>query len=100
MPVQTKKILLKILFRFVVFYAVAFAFVYLIPEQIHRRDFDKAFTTWLHERTPQNQAALEVERRKNEEIHIEDSAVIALAVVVLGSGIYYMFRLLRRKRDG
>jgi hypothetical protein len=93
---QTK----KVLFRFVVFYALALALVYLIPEHIHRRDFDKAFTTWLRDRTPQNEAALEVERRKNEMIHIEDSVVIALAVVVLGSGIYYVPRLVRRKRDG
>ena len=90
---QTK----KFLFRFVVFYALAFALVYLIPEHIHRGDFDRAFTTWFQERTPQNEAALEVERRKNEMIYIEDSAVIALAVVVLGSGVA---RLVRRKRDG
>lgn len=93
---QTK----KALFRLVVFYALAFALVSLIPEHIHRRDFDKAFTTWFQERTPQNEAALEVERRKNEIIHIEDSAVVALAVVVLGSGIYYAPRLVRRKQDG
>jgi len=90
----------KVLLRFVAFYSVAFTLVYVIPEHIHRRDFDKAFTTWLHERTPQHEATLEVERRKNEMIHIEDCAVIALGFVVLGSGIYYVPRLARRKRDG
>jgi hypothetical protein len=88
---------MKFLLRFLAIYATAFVQVYLIPEYIHRRDFDRTFITWLHDRTPQNEAMLEAERRKNEIIHIGDSAVIALAFVALGSGIYYVLRLAQRK---
>src|SRR6266480_3182881 len=87
----------KILLRSLAMYAVAFVLVYLIPEHIHRRDFDRAFITWLHDRTPQNEAALRVEQRKNEIIHLSDSAVIALVLVALGSGIYLVIRFAKYK---
>jgi hypothetical protein len=90
---------MKFLLRFLAIYATAFILVYLIPEHIHRRDFDRAFITWLHDRTPQNEAMLEAERRKNEIIHIEDSAVIALAFVALGTGIYVAVRFVVRSLD-
>src|SRR4249920_2190467 len=43
----------KFFLRFLAIYAAAFVLVYLIPEHIHRRDFDRAFSVWLHDRTPQ-----------------------------------------------
>ena len=87
----------KFLLRFLVIYAIAFVLVYLIPEYIHRRDFDRAFETWLHDRTPQNEAALQVEQHKNEIIKLADSAVIALVFVALGSGIYFAIRFVGDK---
>jgi hypothetical protein len=87
----------KFLFRFLAIYAAAFFLVYLTPEHIHRRDFDRAFSAWLHERTPQNEATLRVEQRKNERIKLADSAVIALALVTLGSGIYFVIRFAHKK---
>jgi hypothetical protein len=82
----------KILLRSLAIYAIAFILVYLIPEHIHRRDFDRAFSAWLKDRTSQNEAALRVEQRKNEIIKLTDSAVIALVLVALGSGIYLVIR--------
>jgi hypothetical protein len=64
---------------------------------VNRRDFDRAFSAWLKDRTPQNEAALRVEQRKNEIIHLLDSAVIALVLVAIGSGIYVVIRFARHK---
>jgi len=89
----------KFFFRLVAVYAIAFVLVYLIPEHIHRRAFDKAFMTWLHDRTPQNEEVLRAEQRKNEMIKLADSAVIASALVVLGTGIYVSVRIVGRSLD-
>jgi hypothetical protein len=89
----------KFLLRFLALYATAFVLVNLIPEHIHRRDFDKAFMAWLHGRTPQNEAALRVEQRKNEIIKLKDSAAISLAFVVLGFGIYFAIRFAGQELD-
>jgi hypothetical protein len=87
----------KFLFRFLAIYAAAFVLVYLAPAHIHRRDFDRAFSAWLHDRTPQNEAMLRVEQRKNERIKLADSAVIALALVTIGSSIYFTIRFAHQK---
>jgi hypothetical protein len=87
----------KFLFRFLAIYAAAFVLVYLVPEHIHRRDFDAAFSAWLRDRTPQNEATLRVEQRKNERIKLADTAVIALALATIGSGIYSVIRFAHKK---
>jgi hypothetical protein len=76
-------------------YAIVFILVYL-TEDIHRRDFDRAFFTWLKNRTPENEAALRVEQRKNEIIRLRDSAVFAAFAVVIVGGTYKVVRLVRR----
>lgn len=78
---------------------MAFILVYLIPEHIHRRDFDRAFFTWFKDRTPQNEAALRAEQNKNGIIHLQDSAIIALAVLVIAGGAYKVVRFSRRLSD-
>jgi hypothetical protein len=90
----------KLLLRFLGVYFIAFVLVSLIPQHTHRRDFDKAFVTWLHDPTPQNEEALRVEQRKNEIIMLAVSAVIALVPVALGAGIYFGIRFAGRKSDG
>jgi hypothetical protein len=75
---------------------MAFILVYLTPEQIHRRDFDRAFFTWFKNRTPENEAALRAEQHKNEIIRLQDSAVIALVVVIIAGGTYKVIRFVRR----
>jgi hypothetical protein len=87
----------KFLLRFLAIYAAVFVLAYLIPEHIHRRDFDRAFFAWLHDRTPQNEAVLRSEQRKNEMIKFADTAVIALVFVTLGAGIYCIGRFVRHK---
>jgi hypothetical protein len=87
----------KLLLRFLAIYAIAFVLVYLIPEYIHRRDFDRAFDAWFQDRTPQNEAALQVEQHKNEIIKLTDSTVIALVFAALGSGIYFAISIRRRQ---
>src|SRR6266403_3120159 len=87
----------KFFLRFLAIYAAAFVLAYLIPEHIHRWDFDRAFSVWLHDRTPQNEAVLRSEQHKNEMIKFADTAVIALVFVTLGSGMYYVGRFVLHK---
>ena len=89
----------KLILRFLAVYIVAFVLAYLIPQHMHRRDFDKTFTTWLHDPTPQNEEALRREQRKNEIIKLKVSAVIAVVLVGLGAGIYYGIRFAGGKSD-
>jgi hypothetical protein len=70
--------------------------VFLIPEHIHRRDFDQAFFIWTKNRTAQNEAALRAEQHKNEITDLQDSAVIALVVVIITCGTYKIFRFVKR----
>jgi hypothetical protein len=51
---------------------------------------------WFKDRTSQNEAALRVEQRKNATIHLKDSAVAAVVLVTLVSGVYMVFRFVRR----
>ena len=90
----------KLLLRLPAVYAIAFVLVYLIPEHMHRRGFDKVFMTWRHDPTPQNEEMLRVEQRKNEIIKLAGSAVVALVLVALGTGIYFGTRFAGRKSDG
>ena len=88
----------KFFLRLVAVYTIAIVLVYLLPQPIHhRRAFDKAFFTWLHDRTPQNEEALRAEVRKNEMLKLADSAVIALALVTIGSGVYFTIRFAHYK---
>ncbi|HEX9222663.1 MAG TPA: hypothetical protein VF860_04980 [Candidatus Acidoferrales bacterium] len=89
----------KFLLRFLTICAATFVLVYLIPEHIHRRDFDRAFSAWLHDRTPQNEAVLRSEQRENEMIKLVDTAVIALVFVTLLSGMYNVGRFVLHKVD-
>jgi hypothetical protein len=89
----------KFLVRFLAIYAATFVLVYLIPEHIHRRDFDRAFSALFRDRTPQNEAVLRSSQRKNEMIKLVDTAVIALVFVTLRSGMYYVGRFVLHKVD-
>jgi hypothetical protein len=91
--------LAKITLRYLGYYVLVFILVSLIPEHIHRRDFDRAFSTWWKDRTPQNEAALRAEQHKNEIIQLQDSAVIALVVLVVVGGTYKVVCFVRRLSD-
>ena len=92
--------LAKILLRYLAAYAIVLILVFLMPEHIHRRDFDRAFFIWMKDRTAQNEAALRTEQHKNEIIHLQDSAVIALVVVIIGSATYLILRFVKRSVSG
>jgi hypothetical protein len=87
----------KILLRSLAIYPIAFVLGYLIPMSIHRRDFDRAFIAWSKDPTSQNEEGLRVQRRKNEIIHLVDSAVIAFVLVSGGFGIYLVIRSAKYK---
>jgi hypothetical protein len=85
----------KIAARYLAAYAIVFILVYLLPGHIHRRDYDRAFTAWLKDQTPQTEAALRVEQHKNEIIYLQDSGVISLILVVIAGGAYEGLRFVR-----
>jgi hypothetical protein len=74
-------------------YALAFALTYVIPSFIHRRNFDRAFFAWYKNPTPENTSALRIQQHKNDLIHLEDSAIAALVLLVVFCGIYGGLRL-------
>jgi hypothetical protein len=92
--------LAKIALRYLALYAMALTLVFLIPEHIHRRDFDRALFIWMKNPTSQNEAALRAEQHENKIIHLQDSAVIALVVVVIAGGTYKIVRFVKRASSG
>jgi hypothetical protein len=89
----------KSIVRLVVVYAIAVVLVCVVPGQLHRRAFDRAFMTWLHDPTSENQKALRVEERKNDATKVAGSAAIALVLVAAGAGVYFVIRSAGRKFD-
>ena len=74
----------------------AFILAYLIPGQIDRREFTQAVITYSENPTPQNAAALEAQRRENERIHLKDSVIIGLVLIVLAYGVWHVRKLTAR----
>jgi hypothetical protein len=68
----------------------------LLPEFIHRREFDQAFITWQKNSTPINETLLLAQRRKNMIIELETSAIGALIVLTAAFAGYEIMRRLRR----
>ena len=100
MPFESSKILcvrgFKKLLYLIVGYALAFVLVFSVPEFIHRRAFDQAFSAWYKDPTPQNTSTLRIEQRKNRLIHLQDSAIGALALFVVACGVYGGMQLWKR----
>lgn len=76
-------------------YVCAFILAYLIPEEIDRQDYARAVDAYVRDPTQANQVALEAQRRENDRVHVRDSAVIGLLLVVVGSGIWGGIRLMK-----
>lgn len=64
---------------------------------IHRRDYDKAYFSWYSNPTPENEAALQRERRINDEIRLRDSAVGATILLAIAYGVWLL--LLRSRKE-
>ncbi len=77
-------------------YTLAFVCIYS-TEFIHRQAFDRAFSAWYNNRTPENTAALEKERHANDTIRFRDSAMGATILVAVGYGVWAIFRAVKRK---
>lgn len=73
----------------------AFVLAYLIPSFIHRREFDQAFMAYYKNPTLENELALRAQQRKNEFIHLGNSALGAIVLVTLGYTVYGVVRLAR-----
>jgi hypothetical protein len=67
----------------------------VLPVAIHRTEFDRAFLSWHRNQTPQNEALLRNQRRRNEIANLETSAILAL--VLWGAGIV-SYEIVRRAR--
>ena len=76
-------------------YACAFFLAYIIPEHIDRRDFARAVDVYSRTPTPENEAAVEAQRRENEKTHLRDSSVVAVVLVAVGYGVRSSYILIR-----
>jgi len=74
--------------RFLLIFLVAFIFVSLTPSFLHRREFDRAFTAYYRNPTPENSEALRAQQRINDYISLSFDGVGALALTTCGCGIY------------
>lgn len=84
-----KKIVVGVAFYLVLLLAF-FVFVNGFP--LHRREFDRAFSAWLHSPNPQTEALLHAESRKTMMIELETSACAVLVLWVTGLGRYEAIR--------
>ena len=68
-----------------------------VPVQVHRRDFDQAFSRWYRERTPAASLQLEAERRHNQEIVLETKVCGVLILFTICSGAWLAGTYLRNR---
>ncbi len=74
-------------------------FVFVNGFPLHRREFDQAYSAWLHNPNPQTEFLLHAQSRKTLIIQLEDSAAAALVIWVAGFTCYAVTRRLRRPPD-
>ena len=67
----------------------------LLPNLVHRKEFDDAFVTWQKNPSPEGEAALRIQQRRNEFIQLENSAAIGLVLWSAGFACYVIARRLR-----
>jgi hypothetical protein len=79
--------------------ALALVIAFLIPQHTHRLDFDRAFTAWLHDRSPENEAALHQQQEINRRTEEEVSVVVALVLFALFAGSSTLWAYLRRHKN-
>jgi hypothetical protein len=80
---------------------VACAVAYLAIDSstfIHRRDFDRAFSAFYKNPTPENEAAFRKEQEINKLIRMKGDALGAAILVSLGYGIYALLGRLTKSR--
>lgn len=68
----------------------------LVPNLIHRRQFDRAFESWHKDPTSQNEAFLRIEQHRNTIVHLETSATGAFVLWIASFACYRIVRCARR----
>ena len=89
-------ILLRKVCYFVLAYVCAFVLAFLIPEQIDRQEYARAVVAYTRSPTQENKAVLVAQRRENDRLHLRDSAVLGVVLVVVGYGIWGGRRFIKR----
>ena len=79
--------------------ALALVIALLVPHHTHRRDFDRAFAAWLHDRSPENEAALHKQQETNRRIEGEVSLIVALILFTLFVGSSTLWAYLRKDKN-
>jgi hypothetical protein len=79
--------------------ALALLIAFLVPQHTHRHDFDRAFTAWLHDKTPENEAALRQQQEINHRFEIEGSLIVALVLFTLFAGSSTLWAYFRRSKN-
>jgi hypothetical protein len=96
-------LILKKLWRWLVFYTIVFVLLFSFPGDLHRRDFDRAFFAWRKSPNPQTEATLRVEQRKNEVYELGFVAISSTVIVGTVTGLYgitrFAIRVIKRRRS-
>jgi hypothetical protein len=74
----------KSLRRFFVIYFLVLVLLFAMPGNIHRHEFDRAFSAWHKNPNPITEAELRHQQRLNELQMAEGNVVIGLVVVGIG----------------
>ena len=75
-------------------FLLAFAFVSMTPSFLHRRDFDRAFSAYYKNPTPENSEALRAQQRINDYIKLSFNGIGAFALATLVCGGYGLVSLI------
>jgi len=78
--------------------AVVFGAVFLFFDTtaiVDRRDYSAAASAYIRNPTPENEALLRSEGRKNELVKAGDAAVEAAIVTAVAFGVFAIYRLVR-----
>jgi hypothetical protein len=84
--------------RLAIVFGAAFLF-FDLTTIVDRRSYFAAFSTYVHDRTPENEARLRSEARMNELVKAEDAAVEAGIVTAFVFGVFTIYRALRRRKN-
>jgi hypothetical protein len=79
-----------------IWYVVLVFLLYVVLPPVHRSEFDRAFASWRTNQSPQNEAVVQNQQRRNVIVELGTSAVLALVLLGGGFASYEIFRRTRR----
>jgi hypothetical protein len=71
----------------------------LLPDMMHRKDFDRALLSWQRNHTSENASALRAQQQKNRIIQLETAAAEAFGLWFVGLACYATARHLLRAKN-